>query len=87
MLLMMLVYAIFFKLDYDLFSLSRRKSLGLSGNKRSLELSLSESSRKFITCVRKYMLFYLNLLEKTGDLWTLDRAYVYLKTDKRVFVS
>lgn len=33
------------------------------------------------------MLFYLNLLEKTGDLWTLDRAYVYLKTDKRVFVS
>ncbi|RWW82879.1 hypothetical protein BHE74_00008637 [Ensete ventricosum] len=27
-----------------------RKSLGLSGNKRSLELSLSESSRKFITC-------------------------------------
>ncbi|XP_009417134.2 calcineurin-binding protein 1 isoform X1 [Musa acuminata AAA Group] len=61
----------------------RRKSLGLSGNKKSLELSLSESSRKFITCVRKYMLFYLNLLEKTGDLWTLDRAYVYLKTDKR----
>ncbi|URE35099.1 Calcineurin binding protein 1 [Musa troglodytarum] len=65
----------------------RRKSLGLSGNKRSLELSLSESSRKFITCVRKYMLFYLNLLEKTGDLWTLDRAYVYLKTDKRVLIS
>ncbi|WOL15244.1 hypothetical protein Cni_G24025 [Canna indica] len=61
----------------------RRRNPGLAGNKKNLELSLSESSRKFITCVRKYMLFYLNLLEKTRDLWTLERAYVYLKTDKR----
>lgn len=30
------------------------------------------------------MLLYLNLLEKTGDLWTLERAYTYLRTDKRV---
>ncbi|XP_008796639.2 calcineurin-binding protein 1 [Phoenix dactylifera] len=61
----------------------RRRNPGVSGNKKSLEVSLSESSRKFITCIRKYMLLYLNLLEKTGDLWTLERAYTYLRTDKR----
>ncbi|XP_042375103.1 calcineurin-binding protein 1-like isoform X1 [Zingiber officinale] len=61
----------------------RRKNPGLAGNKKCLELSLSESSRKFITCVRKYLLFYLNLLEKTGELSTLERAYSYIKTDKR----
>ncbi|XP_039139990.1 calcineurin-binding protein 1 isoform X1 [Dioscorea cayenensis subsp. rotundata] len=61
----------------------RRKNPGLGGNKRVLEVSLSESSRKFITCIRKYILLYLNLLEKTGDLCTLERAYIYLRTDKR----
>jgi hypothetical protein len=30
------------------------------------------------------MIMYLNLLEKNLDLWTLERAYTYLRTDKRV---
>ena len=55
--------------------------------RKNLEVSLSESSRKFITCIRKYILFYLNLLENTGDLWTVERAYVYLQTDKRVYID
>lgn len=33
------------------------------------------------------MLLYLNLLEKTRDLSTLERAYSYLRTDKRVSAS
>ncbi|KAK6927325.1 hypothetical protein RJ641_005916, partial [Dillenia turbinata] len=61
----------------------RRKTPGSSGNKRALEVNLPESSRKFITCIRKYMLFYLKLLEETGDLCTLDRAYISLRADKR----
>jgi hypothetical protein len=31
------------------------------------------------------MILYLNLLEKNLDLCTLERAYTYLRTDKRVF--
>ncbi|KAL5850527.1 hypothetical protein ACOSQ4_008540 [Xanthoceras sorbifolium] len=61
----------------------RRKSAGFAGNKKILEVNLPESSRKFITCIRKYLLFYLKLLEETGDICTLDRAYVSLKADKR----
>ncbi|XP_011081728.1 uncharacterized protein LOC105164707 [Sesamum indicum] len=61
----------------------RRKNPGPSGNKRSLEVNLAESSRKFITCIRKYILFYLKLLEETGDVSTLDRAYISLRSDKR----
>ncbi|KAL0394172.1 UNVERIFIED_CONTAM: Calcineurin-binding protein 1 [Sesamum latifolium] len=61
----------------------RRKNPGPSGNKRSLEVNLAESSRKFITCIRKYILFYLKLLEETGDVSTLDRAYISLCADKR----
>ncbi|KAL0311913.1 UNVERIFIED_CONTAM: Calcineurin-binding protein 1 [Sesamum radiatum] len=61
----------------------RRKNPGPSGNKRSLEVNLAESSRKFITCIRKYILFYLKLLEETGDVSTLDRAYISLRADKR----
>lgn len=64
--------------------IARRKTPGLGGNKKALEVSLPESSRKFITCIRKYTLLYLNLLEKTGDLSTLERAYMTLRTDKRV---
>ena len=30
------------------------------------------------------MIFYLNMLEKNRDLWTLEKAYTYLRTDKRV---
>lgn len=63
---------------------SRRKNPNIGGSKKNLEVSLSESSRKFITCIRKYMILYLNLLEKNRDLWTLERAYTYLRTDKRV---
>lgn len=62
---------------------ARKKNPGHSGNRRNLEVSLSESSRKFITCIRKYILLYLNILEKTGDLWMLEKAYIYLRTDKR----
>ncbi|XAR70823.1 hypothetical protein NMG60_11027828 [Bertholletia excelsa] len=61
----------------------RRKTPGLSGSKKILEVHLPESSRKFITCIRKYILFYWKLLEETGDMCTLDRAYISLRTDKR----
>ncbi|XP_010244392.1 PREDICTED: uncharacterized protein LOC104588240 [Nelumbo nucifera] len=61
----------------------RRKTPGLTGSKRALEVNLPESSRKFITCIRKYTLLYLKLLEETEDLCTLDRAYVSLRSDKR----
>jgi hypothetical protein len=30
------------------------------------------------------MLLYLTLLEENKDLWTLEKAYTYLRTDKRV---
>ncbi|KAG9157281.1 hypothetical protein Leryth_004949 [Lithospermum erythrorhizon] len=53
------------------------------GSKKVLEVNLPESSRKFITCIRKYVLLYLNLLEEMGDICTLDRAYISLRTDKR----
>ncbi|XP_074317370.1 calcineurin-binding protein 1 [Silene latifolia] len=61
----------------------RRKIPIVSGSKKLLEVNLPESSRKFITCIRKYLLFYLRLLEETGDICTLDRAYVSIRTDKR----
>ncbi|KAL5210629.1 hypothetical protein ABZP36_006252 [Zizania latifolia] len=61
----------------------RRKKPNIGGSRKNLEVSLSESSRKFITCIRKYMILYLDLLEKNKDLWTLERAYTYLRTDKR----
>ncbi|VFQ73182.1 unnamed protein product [Cuscuta campestris] len=61
----------------------RRKTSGVSGNKRALEVNLAESSRKFITCIRKYILFYLRLLEETRDVSTFDRAYISLRADKR----
>ncbi|KAL8264591.1 hypothetical protein R6Q59_022721 [Mikania micrantha] len=61
----------------------RRKTLAMGGNKRILEVNLAESSRKFITCIRKYILFYLKLLEETGDILTLERAYISIRTDKR----
>ncbi|XP_038900247.1 calcineurin-binding protein 1-like [Benincasa hispida] len=61
----------------------RRKTPGLSGNRKALEVNLPESSRKFITCIRKYLLFYLKLLEETGDICTLERAYISLRADKR----
>ncbi|XP_058785255.1 calcineurin-binding protein 1 [Vicia villosa] len=61
----------------------RRKTPGSTGNKKVLEVNLPESSRKFITCIRKYLLFYLKLLEETGDRCILERAYVSLRGDKR----
>ncbi|KAL3844213.1 hypothetical protein ACJIZ3_001616 [Penstemon smallii] len=65
----------------------RRKTPGPSGNRRALEVNLAESSRKFITCIRKYMLFYLKLLEETRDISTLERAYISLRADKRVLMQ
>ncbi|KAL8113567.1 calcineurin-binding protein 1 [Apium graveolens] len=61
----------------------RRKTPSVSGNKRALEVNLPESSRKFITSIRKYILFYLKLLEETGDTSTLERAYISIRADKR----
>ncbi|TKY74519.1 Calcineurin-binding protein cabin-1 [Spatholobus suberectus] len=61
----------------------RRKTPGSAGNKKVLEVNLPESSRKFITCIRKYLLFYLKLLEETGDRCILERSYVALRADKR----
>ncbi|KAK9077678.1 hypothetical protein SSX86_006015 [Deinandra increscens subsp. villosa] len=61
----------------------RRKSLSMGGNKRVLEVNLAESSRKFITCIRKYILFYLKLLEENRDISTLERAYISIRADKR----
>ncbi|XP_027356067.1 calcineurin-binding protein 1 isoform X2 [Abrus precatorius] len=61
----------------------RRKAPGSACNKKALEVNLPESSRKFITCIRKYVLFYLKLLEETGDRCILERAYVSLRGDKR----
>ncbi len=58
-------------------------------HQRVLELGMPESSRKFISCVRKYLIFYLTLCEETEDLCTLERAHTCLKTDRKVsyFVS
>ncbi|CAN0907300.1 Calcineurin-binding protein 1 [Linum grandiflorum] len=61
----------------------RRRTPGVAGNKKVLEVNLPESSRKFITCIRKYLLFYLRLLEETGDTCTLERAFASLRADKR----
>lgn len=61
----------------------RRRAAGVGGAKKALEVNLPESSRKFITCIRKYLLFYLKLLEETGDVCTLDRAYVFIRVDRR----
>ncbi|KAJ9183530.1 hypothetical protein P3X46_007373 [Hevea brasiliensis] len=61
----------------------RRKTSNFTGNRKLLEVNLPESSRKFITCIRKYLLFYLKLLEETGDIGTLDRAFISLRADKR----
>ncbi|WCJ29540.1 Tetratricopeptide repeat (TPR)-like superfamily protein [Euphorbia peplus] len=61
----------------------RRRTASVAGNKKALEVNLTESSRKFITCIRKYLLFYLKLLEEAGDICTLDRAFISLRADKR----
>ncbi|KAL7167929.1 hypothetical protein ACSBR2_038376 [Camellia fascicularis] len=58
------------------------KTPGLSGNRKVLEVHLPESSRKFVTCIRKYILFYWKLLEEAGDICTLDRAYISIRADK-----
>jgi calcineurin-binding protein cabin-1 len=44
---------------------------------------MPESSRKFITCIRKYILLYLVLCERTGDFYTLERAYSSIRIDKK----
>ncbi|XP_030530545.2 calcineurin-binding protein 1 isoform X2 [Rhodamnia argentea] len=61
----------------------RRRTPGIAANKKSLEVNLPESSRKFITCIRKYLLFYLKLLEEAKDICTLDKAFISIRADKR----
>lgn len=56
----------------------------MAANKKVLEVHLPESSRKFITCIRKYLLFYLKLLEEAKDIHTLDKAFISIRADKRV---
>ena len=56
-------------------------------HQRVLELGMPESSRKFISCVRKYLIFYLTLCEEAEDLCTLERAYTCLKADRKVSPS
>ncbi|KAJ9537243.1 hypothetical protein OSB04_029976 [Centaurea solstitialis] len=63
----------------------RCRILGMAGDRRPLEVNLAESSHKFITCIRKYILFYMKLLEETRDISTLERAYVSTRADKRIF--
>ncbi|KAG0581073.1 hypothetical protein KC19_4G222800 [Ceratodon purpureus] len=60
-----------------------RKSRKKPAHQRVLELGMPESSRKFISCVRKYLIFYLTLCEEAEDLCTLERAYTCLKTDRK----
>lgn len=62
---------------------NRRKTPSSTGARRGFDISMPESSRKFITCLRKYLLFYLHLCEKTYDLCTLERAYSSLRVDKK----
>lgn len=67
--------------------LTRRRTPGIAANKKSLEVNLPESSRKFITCIRKYLLFYLKLLEEAKDICTLDKAFISIRADKRVKIK
>eukprot|EP00850_Spirogloea_muscicola_P013689 SM000094S24706 [mRNA] locus=s94:355328:365829:- [translate_table: standard] len=46
-----------------------------------LGIGLPESSRKFVTCVRKYLLLYLFLCQETNDLSTLEKAAGHLKSN------
>ncbi|KAI5079572.1 hypothetical protein GOP47_0005051 [Adiantum capillus-veneris] len=62
---------------------NRRKMPASTGARRSYEITMPESSRKFITCLRKYLLFYLRLCEETFDVCTLERAYCSLRGDKK----
>ncbi|CAI5473297.1 unnamed protein product [Closterium sp. Yama58-4] len=54
----------------------RRKVVGLAS------VEVAESSRKFMTCVRVYLLMYLRLCCYTGDVAALEGALSTLKTDK-----
>jgi len=49
-----------------------------------LTLSCQESSRKFVTNVRKYLRLYLHLCAATGDSAVLEAALHFVKSDKRV---
>ncbi|CAM6113955.1 unnamed protein product [Calypogeia fissa] len=62
---------------------SLRKIRRKAAHQTNLDVQMPESSRKFITCVRKYLVLYLSLCEKTGDICTLERAFSSLKTDKK----
>eukprot|EP00850_Spirogloea_muscicola_P012057 SM000077S21531 [mRNA] locus=s77:30009:40972:+ [translate_table: standard] len=48
-----------------------------------LGIGLPESSRKFVTCVRKYLLLYLFLCQETNDLSTLEKAAGHLKSNPK----
>ena len=56
----------------------------LQAHKRVLEVGAQETSRKFMTCVRKYLLFYLRLLHHLGDAEAMGRVGAAIKTDKKV---
>lgn len=62
---------------------SLRKIRRKAAHSTNLDVQMLESSRKFITCVRKYLLLYLSVCEETGDIYTLERAFYSLRTDKK----
>ncbi|CAI5961882.1 unnamed protein product [Closterium sp. NIES-65] len=59
----------------------RRKVVGLAS------VEVAESSRKFMTCVRVYLMMYLRLCCYTGDVAALEGALSTLKTDKEASLS
>ncbi|KAL2642164.1 hypothetical protein R1flu_009751 [Riccia fluitans] len=62
---------------------SLRKIRRKAAHATNLDVQMPESSRKFITCVRKYLILYLSLCEQNGDIYTLERAFTSLKADKK----
>ncbi|KAL3695588.1 hypothetical protein R1sor_009664 [Riccia sorocarpa] len=62
---------------------SLRKIRRKAAHSTNLDVQMPESSRKFITCVRKYLILYLSLCEQNGDIYTLERAFTSLKVDKK----
>ncbi|BBN01208.1 calcineurin-binding protein cabin-1 [Marchantia polymorpha subsp. ruderalis] len=62
---------------------SLRKIRRKAAHATNLDVQMPESSRKFITCVRKYLILYLSLCEQNGDIYTLERAFSSLKADKK----
>ena len=53
-------------------------------SQRLSSIHQGESSREFVTAIRKYLRFYLRACERTGQLGTLEAAAAAVKADKKV---